>query len=758
MKVGLHQFHAQTIDWFQKAVSTPGVSRNALALELCEREQWTGTTGELCVASARKALPVLAERLGVALPATHPSFGSGGREAPPEAAYPDRALRCPLSALGEVTVEPVSGDEERRQWESMMRTHHPQGWRQAPGGQLRYWVCSSRYGRLGGLNFCAASWHQKVRDAFIGWSGEARVSNLSRVLNNQRLLILPGVRVHGLASRVLELACAQVVEDWEAKYNVRPVLAYTYVSPEHPGTSYRAAGWQRGEGGTSGCSPGGGTVVRAVWLKPLVRGWRTVLCAEPVRQIQAAPALHMDEKTDWADVEYGRSTHPDGRVCARILRMGRAWLERPGASLPQIFPRRAELRAAYRLLSNGRVKMEHILEPHWAAMVDRCRLEPVVLALQDTTALNYASRPATAGLVNIGGGGSGVQGLKAHVGLAVNEAGRPLGVYALDADYADRLELESERWGEGLARACELERACARTRVVTVCDREGDLWGLLDQARSQSAGLLVRVRRGSRREVLLAGGKRECLWAHMERLPSLAEKTVQVVACGGGGSVRGARCGWRCGRRGCGWRRRGGHPQVRTRRRLRCWRSVRLKRTRRPVREAEPLHWLLLTTEGQADADGAGTAVRHYELRWTIEEYFRTLKTGAGIEKRQLDHADDLRKCLTFDAITACEVFSLDRMARDRPQTPADEVVSEDDLLVLNTRLDDYGIRRPQPPPGEAPDIRSFVVDVARLAGFHPRRSQPLPGIMKLWEGYVLLRESVFTYRAIRRQSMVQNE
>ncbi len=128
MKVGLHQFHAQTIDWFQKAVSTPGVSRNALARGLCERDEWTGPTGELCVAAARKALPVLAARLGVALPAPHPAFGSGGGEVPPEVAYPDRALRGPLSALGEVTVEPVSGDEERRQWESMMRTHHPQGW------------------------------------------------------------------------------------------------------------------------------------------------------------------------------------------------------------------------------------------------------------------------------------------------------------------------------------------------------------------------------------------------------------------------------------------------------------------------------------------------------------------------------------------------------------------------------------------------------------------------------------------------------
>ncbi len=400
--------------------------------------------------------------------------------------------------------------------------------------------------------------------------------------------------------------------------------------------------------------------------------------------------------------------------------------------------------------------MEHILEPHWAAMVERGRLEPVVLALQDTTVLNYAGLTATAGLVNIGGSGQGVPGVKAHVGLAVNEAGRPLGVYALDADYTERLGLESEHWGEGLLRACELERACGRTRVVTVCDREGELWGLLDQARSQQAGLLVRVRSGSRREVLLEGSKRECLWAHMERLPPLAEKTVQLVACGSGR------------------KRAGREVQLELRAA-----QVHVATPRRPPSGADtvpiemlavsatepdppageqPLHWLLLTTEGQADADGASTAVRHYELRWTIEEYFRILKIGAGIEEQQLDHADDLRQCLTFDAITACEVFRLDRMARDHPQTPADEVVSEDDLLVLNVRLDDYGIRRPQPPAGEAPDIRSFVVDVARLAGFHPHRSQPLTGVMKLWQGYVLLRESVLTYRSLRRLGIIQNE
>ena len=71
------------------------------------------------------------------------------------------------------------------------------------------------------------------------------------------------------------------------------------------------------------------------------------------------------------------------------------------------------------LLSNGSVTMEHNLEPHQATMVERCQLEKVVLAIQDTTTLNYDGLEATGGLVGLGGGGKGTRGLWAHVGLAV---------------------------------------------------------------------------------------------------------------------------------------------------------------------------------------------------------------------------------------------------------------------------------------------------------------------------------------------------
>ena len=462
----------------------------------------------------------------------------------------------------------------------------------------------------------------------------------------------------------------------------------------------------------------------------------------------------MDEDTDWAAREYARSTHPDGRVRDRIERMGRAWLERPGAAVPAIFPARADRKAAYRLLSSGKVSMEHILEPHQATMVERCQLEELILAIQDTTTLNYDGLVATEGLVGLGGGGKGTRGLVAHVGLAVNAAGRPLGVFTLDASFRDGedKETEGERWLHGHDRAQELARACPATRVVTVCDREADSWALLGTAVLQGADIVVRASRGKRRRVILETGEKECLWKHVAALPRLAGKTVEIGACGG--------------------------KRARTRRTA----TLELRAARvslAPPRDAEsrepidmlavsatepnppagkdPLNWLLLSTEGNADARTAQTVVTWYERRWTIEEYFKVLKTGTRVEDRKLDHADDLRKCVAFDAITACHVFDLERIARDTPHIPANHIVSDDEIAILYIRLMAYGMVRARPPPEKPLDIGTFVIDVARFAGFDPRKRQPLPGTRLLWKGYVYLRHAAITYRALKDLDMIKN-
>ena len=125
----------------------------------------------------------------------------------------------------------------------MIATHHPEGCARPPGGQVLYRVRSERYGVLGGIGFTASGVQLGPRDRVIGWSADARVANIGAVVCNHRFLLLPGVRVRGLASRVLRLATARIADDWAASYGVRPVLVQSFTAPEQSGLSYRAAGW-----------------------------------------------------------------------------------------------------------------------------------------------------------------------------------------------------------------------------------------------------------------------------------------------------------------------------------------------------------------------------------------------------------------------------------------------------------------------------------------------------------------------------------
>ena len=93
------------------------------------------------------------------------------------------------------------------------------------------------------------------------------------------------------------------------------------------------------------------------------------------------------------------------------------------------------------------------------------------------------------------------------------------------------------------------------------------------------------------------------------------------------------------------------------------------------------------------------------------------------VEERRFDHAEDLRKCLAFDAATACRVFDIARAARETPDAPAVDTVPEDAPRILKRVLRINGVR-PKAPPD--PTIREFTVELGRLAGFQPSKRQPL--------------------------------
>ena len=605
------------------------------------------------------------------------------------------------------------------------------------------------------MSFVAAPMRLGPRDRWLGWSDRARGAHIARVVSQDRFLLLPGVRVKHLASHALKLARQALPAAWEERHGLRPLLLETCVDFARRGSCYRAAGWHAA-GRTKGLPPGreGAADPKRVFVLQLRKGACDTLRAEPKRELGRWPLP--PASASFAEREFGRSDLPDGRLRQRLLGMAAAWERLPGKGLPELFPGEAERKAACRFLHNPKVDPDDILQPHREALAERCRRPATVLLVQDTTTLNWTRlKGCTQGLGPLKERGNSARGLFVHASVAFTEGRRPLGVSGLESwarplqEPAQEREKESERWLRGFEQALELARACPGTRVIATGDRESDMWSLFERQAScgDEAGLLVRASRGSQRDVVASepdGDWRRPLFDHMDFAPVLATRRIAIAARGGPKArqrrvaVTDISADW------VQLQPPKGRPGAEPLEVL----AVRVLERGEPE-GAEPLEWLLLTSEGRPRKADALRAVQRYESRWGIEEFFRVLKSGMRIEDRQLRTADSLRRCLAFDAVSAWRVFEVQRYARDAPGTPAREVLSEIEMEVIE---DFVQFRRVLPPSqrGRPPpeDIRGWAVRLARIAGFRPWKGQPLPGSQVLWKAWQIVQIGVLREQA----------
>ena len=59
-----------------------------------------------------------------------------------------------------------------------------------------------------------------------------------------------------------------------------------------------------------------------------------------------------------------------------------------------------------------------------------------------------------------------------------------------------------------------------------------------------------------------------------------------------------------------------------------------------PPEGCVPIQWLLVTTLPIDDPEQVRTIVQSYCIRWQIEIYFRTIKSGCRVEERQFETLD----------------------------------------------------------------------------------------------------------------------
>src|SRR6266496_2551165 len=104
------------------------------------------------------------------------------------------------------------------------------------------------------------------------------------------------------------------------------------------------------------------------------------------------------EPQTWAEEEFGTAALGDARRTARLVALAHTLAQQPEASLPAACRDAAALKAAYRFFGTAAIDPAAVLAAHIRQTQRRLAAVPVVLAVQDTTELDFTHHPQTTGL------------------------------------------------------------------------------------------------------------------------------------------------------------------------------------------------------------------------------------------------------------------------------------------------------------------------------------------------------------------------
>ncbi len=452
------------------------------------------------------------------------------------------------------------------------------------------------------------------------------------------------------------------------------------------------------------------------------------------------------EDENWAIQEFGQAELGDKRRKERLVQMATELGQQPQGSLPEATGSVAKLKAAYRFFDNQDIEGSAILDSHLQATCQRMRTVERVLAIQDTSYLDWSHHPATQGLGPLVR--SENRGLVTHTTMAFSVEGVPLGVLAQEVwardeetygqlpDHHDRPieEKESYKWLKSLARLNEICVVCPDTHLVSVGDREADVYDLLLAERLEGVDLLVRaaMNRGVEQEERL-------LWEAVKSQAVSAQLAIQIPARHGQ-TARTAELEIR-------WRQvRLNPPRRRTQEhlpRITVWAILATEKS--PPPEVSPIEWMLLTTVPVNSVQDAIEKIEWYACRWGIEVWFRVLKSGCKIEDRRLATAERLMRCLALYSVIAWRILYATMLARSVPDLPCTVLLETEEWQALFCAIHKTAVVTDQPP-----DLHQAVVWIAQLGGFLARKGDGDPGPMTLWKGFQHLADLTKMYRILR--------
>ena len=458
-------------------------------------------------------------------------------------------------------------------------------------------------------------------------------------------------------------------------------------------------------------------------------------------------------ESNWIDEEMNDIDLGDARLKKRCEKILERFAQSPTSPINQACSDWSETKAAYRFFQNDKVNYKEITNGHHKATAKRTDKQETILAVQDTTYFTYTNHPATNGLCPLSRNRGKhkneipVLGLIMHSTLAINCDGLPLGVCNQKIYSRPKVSKKQKvlnkrshnanlptkkkdnyKWIESLEKTVELFQDSSE-RIVTICDREADMYDLFLKATELNTHLLVRAsqNRTVNKKSVYSEKTGEKLWALLEKqnggvtiivdVPKRNKVPARKAKC------KISYCDFKLNR-----------PKNHYERHMKELPDINLYaiyvKELKPDKNIEPIDWMLLTTLNVKTIEDALEKVKWYCYRWRIETWHKILKSGLRVEDCRLSTAQRLIRYLALMSIVAWRIFWITLISRQTPQSSCYIFLSEIEWKILYRKFN----KRKKFPKKE-PTINQCVRWIAQLGGFLARKNDKEPGITYLWRG-----------------------
>lgn len=460
---------------------------------------------------------------------------------------------------------------------------------------------------------------------------------------------------------------------------------------------------------------------------------------------------------EWAKQTFGKCDLGDNRRLQRLIDFAGRQADRPDGSVAQVCQGDdAAQEGAYRFLRNRAVQPGDIEKGVYTRTVQIMKEDSVYLAIQDSTSVTF----------------------KHSVGIELKEQGSPTGFMVhttLLVDAESRIPIglvDQERWirkekslrpGKRTRSKREYqnkesfkwESACKRTRkrvgsmksIVTVCDREADVYEFLKYQIEQKQRFVVRASHDR-----YLGDNAGRLWSCLGERPILGERGVIIEQRGGQREKTKQRARKARQRRMATVELRAAQVALRMPKDFIKEDSDLIRANAVYVLESsppqgmEPISWMLLTTEPVSTFEEAEKVVDYYSCRWQIEEYHKVWKSGCRIESRPLQSFENIERMLAITASIAVRILQLKLLGDETSdERSCESVLSEDEWHCL------HSVRFPgKPIAKKPPSMKWAYYAIARLAGWTDTKRTGKVGWQTLWKGWHAFQQHYVGWQAAR--------